>query len=80
MSHEQQIIRALRAAVGNYKVAIDQKDAAIKLQKEAITHLRTVVAHMVPHTNYSDEDKATLMGSLGLDVTEVVEESKNDKH
>jgi len=25
---------------------------------------------MIPHTDYSDEDKATLMGSLGLDVTE----------
>jgi len=64
MSHDAQVIRALKSAVEDYKLAAIQREKAIQLQKEAILHLRTVVAHMIPHTTYTDEEKATLTASL----------------
>ena len=78
MSHEAQIIRALKSAVGDYKQAIHQKDAAIRLQKKAIAHLRAVVEQIIPHTDYSEEDKVRLLEAMGLETKPKLEVVKHD--
>lgn len=70
MSHQDQVIRALRQACDEYKRAAKLHKDTIELQLDALSKLKNVIVQLIPRTDFEDNEKETMYHNLGLTKTE----------
>jgi len=66
MSHNNQVIRALRLALDESKEELRLRDKAIAAHREAVGQLKTIIASLIPRTDFEENEKETMYNTLGL--------------